>query len=198
MMALGIPPLLNKVSQASSVVALVVADAKIVLGLFNRKSWGIYLNGKPAFKVDSVVGIDFKADYRIAEYPMEAGAFQSYNKVTTPRDIRVKITRGGTDADRKELMAALEVAAASLGLYDIYMPEGAFKGFNIAHFDWRRTAANGAGLLTVDVWLTEVRVTATAAFSNTAAPSGAAVVNGGMVQPATPTAAQVARAAGAR
>jgi hypothetical protein len=69
-------------------------------------------------------------------------------------------------------------------------PEQVYSSVNITHYDYRRTSTNGVGLLTVDVWGTQVRVTGDAAFSQTQAPSGADPVNGGVVSPGAASSAQ--------
>jgi hypothetical protein len=196
-MTFGLPPLLGKISKVSNPIALLVADAKLISGMFAEPKWGIYLDGKLALKPDSIVGLDFKIDWRIAEYPMEGGAFQSYNKVMTPFDIRIQMTKGGTDADRQAFLSEVEAAAASMILYDVLMPEWGYTSCSISHIDYRRTSAGGVGLLTVDLWLTKVRATATAKFSNTKSPNGADPVNGGNVQaqPASSAQASSAKAA---
>jgi hypothetical protein len=181
-MANGIPALLSTIDNVANNIALVVADAELVLAMFAAPAWGVYLNGFPAIVPDSIAAVEFKADWRVSDFTQEAGAFQTYNKVRMPYDARVTMTKGGTSAARAAFLYTVETAAASLNLYSVVTPDRTYPSATIDHYDYRRTDKNGVGLLTVDLWLMEVRVTATTTFSNTQAPSGAASVNDGNVQ----------------
>jgi len=194
-MASGIPALLSQVNNIENTVSLLTSDVQSVLGMFAGPTWGIGFNGVFQIIPDSIVSVEYKKDWRVPNYPQEQGAFQTYNKVTMPYDARVQMTKGGTVAERQEFLNAIEAAAGSLNLYDIVMPEITYQNANIIHYDYRRTSTNGVGLLTVDIWLLEVRVTATTAFASTAQPSGASPVNDGNVQAQTPTPSQGAPSA---
>lgn len=188
----GIPALLSPENAPGATPALMTGDAPNLLSQAFTDKWGVYLNGLPVIVADSVLGFEFKASWRIADFPMEGGAFQSYNKIATPYDVRVKLARGGSDDDRQAFLSALEQATASLDLYDVVTPEKIYLSASIADYDYRRTSTEGAKLIVADVHLLEVRSTARADFSNTTAPSGASPVNAGIVQPQTPTPAQAA------
>lgn len=195
-MADGIPALLNQVASVSNPVSLVFSDVKGVLGLFAGPQWGIFnQDGSIALQPDSIISLDFKREWSIPNYPVEQGAFETYNKVALPSDTNIRMTKGGTDIERQNFLIQVSALAGSLTLYNVAMPEGTLiLNVNIIRFDFRRTSTNGVGLLTVDVALREIRVTATAAFSSTAAPSGANPANDGSVQPQVPTTSQSAAA----
>lgn len=155
--------------------------------------WGIFLDGEQVLFPDSMVSLEYKKDYRIVDYPMEEGAFQSYNKVTTPYDARIRVTKGGTIEDRQAFLQDVAGIAESLDLYDLITPEVSYSNANVMHVDYRRTATNGVGLLSIDLWLIEIRSTVTPIlFSKTQAPSGADPVQLGQVQPQIPSLAQIA------
>jgi hypothetical protein len=189
-MANGIPQLLGSIAGVTNTVALLTADAQNIANMFGPPQWGVYLNGAMAISPDSFSSFDHKKDWRISDFPQQEGAFESYNKVATPYDARVSMTKGGTVSDRLSFLQSAQSAAASLNLYDILTPEQTYKNCNITHIDLRRTATNGVTLLTVDLWFEEIRIAASAKLSNTAAPSGADPVNGGTVQATQPTAFQ--------
>lgn len=187
-MANGIPSLLGKVANVTNTISLVVADAQLILGMFGGPKWGIfYQNGSIALQPDSIIAVDFKREWLISDYPQEQGAFQTYNKVKTPTDLNVRMTKGGTEDDRANFLVAVAKLAGSLALVKVVMPDVTMTNVNILRFDFRRTSTNGIGLLTVDVALREIRVAPSPAFTNTAAPSGADPQNGGAVQPQPPT-----------
>lgn len=186
-MANGVPALLNQVANVTNKVQLLVADAQIVLSLFAGPKWGIGRNGFFSVISDSVLGVEFKRDWQVPNYPQEQGAFQSYNKVTMPFDARVSMSKGGTNADRAAFLSTIDSMADSTELYDVVMPELVLRNANIVHYDYRRTDTNGIGLLTVDIWLMEIRIAPSPAFSNTAQASGNDPKQDGTVQPQSPT-----------
>lgn len=154
-------------------------------------TWGLYgPDGYVALAVDSVLSIEPSREFRISDYPVENGGFASYNKVATPQELRVSVTKGGSNADRSDFLNALDALVRSVQLYNLVTPDTAFVDFNVTHYDYRRTAENGASLLVVDLHLTEVRQTASLKYTDSKAPNGADVKNDGPVQPTTPTDAQ--------
>lgn len=212
-LAQGVPaiPRLSPVVNAQNNIVLLAADAASVVSLFVGPQWGLFYNGSPAFEsipgISGVVGgvvsalskllgasslsvgqLDYRLDYRISTAPQEEGAFLSYNKVSTPFQARVTYILGGVAAARGAFLSAVQTMQASLTLLSLVMPEKTYPSCNVVHSDYRRSARNGVSMLMVDIWVEEVRVTGTSAFSNTETPAGADQVNGGTVQaqPATP------------
>ncbi len=161
------------------------------------QQWGLFQNGSSVITADSVVAIDYKQEWDISDYPVEQGAFQSYNKVNTPFKSRVRFATGGSQEDRTALLNSIDAIAGNTELYDLVTPEIIKEGVNIEHYDYERAAANGVGLIMVDVFVLEIRNTATAAFSNTKAPSGASPVSNGIVQSQPPTGDQASKAVSA-
>lgn len=187
-MANGIPSLLNQVGNVINNVQLVKADAEIILHMFQGPKWGIGIGGVFQIFPDSFLEIEFKRDWVVPDYPQELGAFQSYNKVATPYEAKVRMTKGGTEADRQQFLDTVDALASSLALVDVVTPTRIYQNANITHYDYRRTATNGVGLLTVDIWLEEIRVAPNPAFTQTAKPDGQDPQQTGQVQaqPATP------------
>lgn len=207
----GVPPLLrdpNAVIPAA--LTLLVADALTILGGFGQAQWGLFKNSVPVIVSDNVVSFDFKREWTVSDYPLEQGAFESYDKVAVPFDVRLRFSMGGSDADRQAFLDSIDAAANTLDLFDAVMPEKVYPSVNVTHYDYRRTATNGLGLLVVDAWCIQVRVTAQAAFTsaqqnngtgvtsqnsmvgtgafqagNTQSPSGADPIGIGNVQPVT-------------
>lgn len=181
----GVPPLLRAqvgVQGLTLLAAGVVNFAKRFAG----PQWGIFdQSGRSVLPYDSVLGVEFKKDYRISDFPVEKGKFSSYNKVETPFDARVVFTVGGSDAERALFLSLCGQIAGSLELFSVVMPEVTYPNANVTHYDFRRSARNGVSLLTVDVWLQEVRITAASTFSQSATEeaSGASPTDLGTVQP---------------
>ena len=146
--------------------------------------------------VASTVEFDFSAESPISTYPQEQGAFQSYDKIQLPYDIKMKLAVGGPPVQRQAFLSTLAALRTSLALLDIVTPEAVFTSCNCKHFDYRRTASNGVQLIVADVWFEEVRVAAGATFLSTQQPGDAAPQSIGNVQPQSSTAISGALAAG--
>lgn len=151
-------------------------------------------NGKTIINPDSVVAFEYKGESRLAGYPMEKGAFSTYNKVQMPYDIRLRITCGGNVAiggaggmSREVFLTTLEYMKASLDLITIVTPDMSYPSVNLENFDYRRTATNGATLITADLMFKEIRESASAVFGPAAQPGGADTASTGAVKPADPT-----------
>jgi hypothetical protein len=179
----GIPilvPLGSNILNASTAVGGVVSNLT-TLGRLTGTSGLIGLGGVTGAR--SIISLDFKKDATVSSYPVEQGGFQSYNKVQTPFEARVRIASGPSKTDRSNLLTTVEALYQSLDTYDVATPEANYSSANVHHYDYQRTATNGAGLIVVDLWLTQIVQTSTSTFANTQTPSGANPIAGGNVQP---------------
>ena len=147
-------------------VALIAQDVLAALGVFSGPQWGLFLDGQPAVVSDNVVAFEFKQDFRISNYPVEQGAFESYNKVKIPYDVRLRFSTGGSVADRQAMIDSVDAIIGSTDLFDAVTPEKVYQNLNPVHQDIRRTARDGVGLLVIDLFCEEVRVTATPQFTS--------------------------------
>lgn len=137
--------------------SLVTQDAREVSAIESRQ-WGVFTrSGDLALDPDNIVGVEYQADWRIADYPMEAGEFGSYNKVATPYGVRVMMSKGGTLSDRQNFERALQGMVADLIQYNVVTPERTYVGVNIDHASLSRSADRGAGMLTYEVGFREIR-----------------------------------------
>lgn len=216
----GVPPVLRQIGAVINTAVLLAADAVSILRLFQGPQWGIFSDsGQPLFAGANVIRIDFREGWRVSDYPLEKGAFESYNKVKTPFGARVTLGLGdsllpgipnipgipgtpfadgigGTQlARRTAFLQAIQDAAASLDLYTLVQPEIRYPSANIVEYDYDRSAMRSATMLLVEIKLEEIRVTATTQFSETTpisspqTPGSASPVNGGQVQAVPPSAA---------
>ena len=196
-MAFGLPTL-RHATAAANVGGLLVADALEIKRLLNPPKWGIYQGATLKIEADSVVTVSYKQDSRLSDYPQEAGSFQSYNKVATPYEARIRLSKGGSNADRATFLAAIEAFQAGLDLFDLRTPERTYTNANIQRFDYERSAGQGLGLITVELWLVEVRTTAKSKFTNAAQPTGVDTVNAGTLQADIASARSTAAMGGGR
>jgi hypothetical protein len=179
----GLPALAEPIAAFAG--ALMTEDAVSYSSLGYAPQWGIFLDGAPVVTADCVVEVSYKQEWVLSDYPVEEGAFSSYDKVYTPYDVRVKYAAGGSEANRAALLASIKSIASDYNFYDVAMPEATFVSCNIIHWDFRRTSKNGLGLVQVDVWLEQVLVAgSTPPFSSDSvgSPDAANAVNDGSVQ----------------
>lgn len=151
----GLPALLPDVEGLFSEVLSLAADAILGIGA-TQSQWGIFLNGEPVVVSDNVVSFEFRQDFTISNYPIEGGAFASYNKVQHPFEVKFAFSTGGSDSDRQATLASIAAVIADTNLYDAVTPEGVYSNLNFTHQDYRINQGN-VGLRVVDVWCEEVR-----------------------------------------
>lgn len=135
--------------------------------------YGIYLKGVHVLVADSIISLDYQNDFKLPQYPQMSGAFQTYNKVNTPFDIRIRLTKMGTVAERGAFLVEVETAAASLNIYDIVTPEKTYIGVNIEKIAHVHNAQSGASKMTIDLNLLEIRNTVNARFVSSGAAATA-------------------------
>lgn len=164
--AQGVPPVLRRDPFALGVTVPKLTSDGPGLKDGGLTRWGLFGQaGALALEPDSIQAMEYQREFRIADYPIEEGGFESYNKVATPYDIRVTMTKGGKVPDRKDFLDQVELILASLDLYTVVTPERNYQNVNIVRADYRRNAEHGATLLTVELHGIEVRTSASIQFS---------------------------------
>ena len=181
----GVPALLS--GTVNQVITMMTQDAVDYFSGDFGPQWGIFSGGGAIVTADTVASMEYKQDWVIADFPIEQGSFESYDKVATPFDARVRFVAGGTEAARAALLSSIASIAGDTNLYDVVTPEAVYSPANIRHYDYRRASNSGLGLLIVDVWLEEIRQAGSSGTQTTSAPSGADQQNGGSVQPQAAT-----------
>lgn len=181
--ATGVPPVLRDAANSSiGGEARLSGDGSDVTQLAATQ-WGIFTQGGvQIIRPDSVIGFGYAPEYRIADYPIEGGGFESYNKVAMPFQARVVMAKGGTLAERQSFHQAIEAIRGDRELYNVITPEAIYADVNVTRVELDRSQQRGAGMLVVELYLQEIRQQAVAAFSSSKAPSGASAINDGAVQ----------------
>jgi hypothetical protein len=160
-------------------------------------AWGILDSDlNPVLTPDSILDFDQRAEYSVSNFPVQAGGFASYNKVTLPQELVLRMSKAGTGVgDRAQFLATLHTLSRSFDLYTIITPERSYANVNITRYEVSRRREAGAYFLTeVDVFFIEIRqVTAQYSTTSTAANTQNAqqavskpATNSGMVQPKAP------------
>lgn len=195
----GVPPLVRSVTNAIAKQAALVNSRPNLPQNATEPVWGIFTpTGAPLVVAESVLGVRLRKEMRVPDYPMEQGAFRSYNKVQMPFDALVKLALGGDSAARAAFLTQIGQLVDSLDLCAVVTPEATYQSANIVHFDYSREAHQGAGMIVVDLWVREIRLSGSAIGSNSKSASGTKPVNGGTVQSTAPTSVQSSAAVGVR
>lgn len=165
--------------------------------------WMILSNdGSPAIIPDTVARFDYRGESRVSDYPVEQGAFASYNKVATPFDVRMVMVCSGlvipnllqtvrgafglgqNMMQKPAFLDTLDYMLATTDLFSIVTPDRTYNSVNLVHYDFKRETTNGATLLIVEAWFRQIRVTGQAAYTRaSASPSAADPVGLGTVHP---------------
>jgi len=186
----GVPPILRNANAAVTNVITGLNSAKAlvqrVLGITPAVQWGVFTSeGRPAIVGLSVIAFEYAKDTRISDFPIEKGSFASYNKVDVPADAKITFSAGDTETTRNDFLMRIEPQLKTLDLFTVVTPDKSYTNMNVVHYDYRRTAESGAGLLIVDVWLREVREAPDAEFTATQEATGESTQDSGPVQATT-------------
>ena len=186
----GVPSLLTPVTFLSF-SALLSFDTFIGYGAGETPLWGIFFNGAPVVAADTVTSLGYEQNWAVAEYPVERGGFESYDKVNNPFRIRIQFVSGGSEEKRQALLDSIAGIGDQLALFDVMTPEEIYVSVNVDGYSYRRTSNNGLGLMIVDVTLVEVRQEGITDYKNDfkspVSPSGFRADPIGNVQSSTPS-----------
>lgn len=158
-------------------------------------NWGVYnSDGSQALIPDSIRSFDYDDGSRISDYPVEKGAFQSFNKVANPYAARFEmvIATGGVlgqftapitgTSARSNFMSKLAALKDSLTLVSVVTPEVTYTNANLSRYTYRRQARNGMTLIIIDATFEQIRQgVVSAGLTNTSDPSGMDRVSNGQV-----------------
>jgi hypothetical protein len=206
----GVPQLLrsgNFPANPGPVLGAAVAVGRLWRALFSTPKWGVYKqtpppttpaddiptvtvrsNLQPVIIPDSVLDFGARGDYETSDYPVQDGAFASYNKVANPNETSVRLYKSGSVSDRERFLAQIDAIMPSLELFYILTPERRYIDVNPYRYEIVRRGGSGAYQLEVDLYFREVR-RITAQYTQTATatlnaqnPSAEPVQNTGNVQ----------------
>lgn len=180
----GVPSLQTPLSFFDTIPTLLNADTVTGYGARLQPQWGLYLNGQAVVIADTVVAFNYDQQWTIANYPVERGGFESYDKVNSPFRTGLRFASGGSESQRQLLLDSIVSIGDTLTLYDAVTPTEVYVGVNPGRYSYRRTSRQGLGLLVVDLELLEIREQVTGTQTqNVKDPSGYSPASGGDVQP---------------
>lgn len=186
----GVPAVARSALNPGTATEPKLTQDSITVTATAKNQWGIYtVAGALALDPDTIAAVGYDAEYRVAEYPIEEGGFESYDKVALPFQNRVIMSKGGTLEQRRAFLKAVEELRGDLELYNVVTPEWTYLNVNIVRVGIDRSREQGAGLITVELQLQEIRQNASASFSQTRDPASADPASNGSVQPKATTSA---------
>lgn len=207
----GVPQLLrspNFPPGPPPIVGVAVALGRLWQALFAQPVWGIFRREEPTTESedgietvtvvaervpvvvpDSILEFGYRNEYTVSDYPTQRGSFASYDKVANPAEIVLRMSKGGSERERKEFLDSIDAIAGDLLLYDIITPEKTYFNVNVIRQEVLRRGPRGAAILAeTDVYFREIREVS-AVYSTTQVvtenpqnPSAEPVTNVGSVQ----------------
>lgn len=206
----GVPQLLRSPlfpASTGPVLAAAAAIGALWRGLFVKNVWGVFKQQPPPTVVDgietattvadidipvvladSVLDFGYRNEVDIPDFPIQDGSFANYNRVNLPYEASVRLSKGGSEEDRRNFLNQIDTLMTSLKLYRIITPEKVYFNVNPVRFELIRRGAGGAYFLTeVDLFFREIR-TVTPQYTQTSVttqnardPSAQAVENRGTI-----------------
>lgn len=178
----GVPPVLrdgatdNGETQLTANKSTLSGDAAFVWGIFSQ-------SGARILEPTSIVSFEFNNENRLLDYPVAPDGFETYNKVNSPFETRLVMTKDGPLGERQQFLADVDRMVRGMDVVDVVTPEKTYLGVNLYRTGLSRSATSGAGMVVVEVGLREIRETATAQFTQTDASTTTGTDQTG---PATP------------
>lgn len=189
----------NPLSPAQVVGPPKPAKVPGVVDASKLRPWSIKdATGKLALAPDNIVEVHFGEKSKVSDFPVEKGAFTTYNKAHHPIAIKITMSVGSKLADRNTFLNALINLKRSTNLVNITIPEGVFKDYTLESYDFSRTEKKGQNMIIASCHFVNV-VQTTSQISNTSLvrrklknPSAATKVDGGKAQPVQLTQGEIA------
>jgi hypothetical protein len=177
-----IPPILSGIPTlppgvATGALALVTSAALSAAGGLQAflwqsaqtpPAWGVFdANGNQVLFPDSVLDFTQRQEYDIANFPIQEGAFASYNKVIRPFEISVRFRKTANVLERQSFLQDIAGLSASLNLYTVRTPEAQYGNVNLERYEVIRHGARHAYALEVDCYFVQI-LQVTPQYTNTA------------------------------
>jgi hypothetical protein len=158
-----------------------------------------------AIAADSVQEFGWRKENRIPNFPIQQGAFGTYNRVALPFENSITLTKGGTLTDRTAFLQAVDavIAQANIALYTIRTPEKSYANVSCTRAEVARRGTGNAFYFDVELFFIEINevaaqysTTSTASTpvtptNNASVPSAVPTVNRGLNYPQTPSTSTV-------
>ena len=130
------------------------------------------------FDYDTFVDFSVQSRMKVSEFPVEQGAFATYNKVQEPFKVKITLAVSDTPERRHAFLMALEEARLSTQRMDILLPEGTYLNATLEGYSSTRKQVGGWGMVVATLNFVQVREVR-AAYTNVKVAGGNSSKNGG-------------------
>lgn len=182
-------PVLKKTESKLNVIGSFVANTVVQEGLYYLRryltnQWGLFDadTKKEICTFNNFVSLQFKQQSNVPTAPIENDGFKSYNKINSPYTLTVTITRTGSTLLRQLFLTSLEEVLNNTKSIRVVTPEVTYPITQVTGISYKRDTTTGK-LLTLELTLQEIRVTAITLSGNTKNDSGKAIKDHGQIQP---------------
>lgn len=188
----GVPQLLRSPSFPPGpppILGAALALGRLWQSLFTQTEWAIYKHQRPTtgevekgvlpevvviakripvVSPDSFLEFGYRNESSLSDYPVQDGGFLTYDKVASPFETFVRMSKGGSKQARKKFLDEIDAIIGTIDLYDIVTPEKTYLAVNVLRYEVSRRGNKAAYFFAeVDLYFREVREVS-ATYSTTA------------------------------
>ena len=106
---------------------------------------------------DSFLGYDYLGENKTVERPVENGSFSSYNKITMPYQINVRLSKMGYPIELRELVDTLEKYKNSTNLVNIILPYKSYINVSLNKLSHGIKEGGAISMLICELGFSEIR-----------------------------------------
>lgn len=122
-----------------------------------QNTWGVFdLSNNPVFDVDSMIDLSYDSQNRVSSFPVEKGAFTSFNKAASPFKAKVRLAVGGSDRI-DAFVSTLEMVLAGTDLYNVVTPQRVYQNVSLERIAYARSKEHGVSMLSADLEFVQIR-----------------------------------------
>lgn len=121
-----------------------------------QESWTITDDDGNAVDFTSFISLETRVMGQVTSYPVENGAFATYNKVQDPSLHRVTLAKQGSNTEFAAIIAKLDEYKVAAKKLHIATPSTLYAPATLESYNFKHTQESGAGLLIVELELVEV------------------------------------------
>ena len=149
-----------------------------VYGIFDADT------NEPAFDYDTFVDFKLHANVKVSDFPVEQGAFATYNKVNRPNTVKVKLAVTDMPTRRHAFLIALDAVLKSTRLFNVVTQDATYLNVTLEDYSYARTKIGGWGKVVAELAFLEVRQV-TRQYASVKNPGAQGPKSNGLVTPAT-------------
>lgn len=114
------------------------------------------------FDYDTFVQLKVSAKTKVSTFPVENGAFVSYNKASAPYDLKVEIAVSDLADRRHQLIVDLDREKSGIRLFNITSADATYLNYTLEGYSLSFTRKGGWGIVVATLEFVQVREVSTA------------------------------------